>query len=79
MFVQSLSDKLADSIDELAKLLDCLHRFPQQMRKLYFERIQGLRQQMTSLKTSLKESTALQTERQYNQLFLVLNTLKGQV
>jgi hypothetical protein len=79
MFVQNLGEKVSDAIEELGKLLDLLHKFPQQQRKLYLEKIQGLRNQMMLLRTNLKEVNALQTERQFNNLYLTLNTLKNKI
>ena len=54
MFVQNLSDKIGSALEDLGKILDLLHRFPQQQRKLYFDKISHLKNQMLALRTNLK-------------------------
>ncbi len=54
MFVDSLTSKLSDSIDELGGLLDLIHKFSQTQRKQYYDKIQSLKNQLMLLKTNLK-------------------------
>ena len=76
MFILNLTERISISIDELGKLLDILHRFPQQQRKLYLDKIETLKNQMTILQNNLKEANALNIERQYNGLIVSLNSFK---
>lgn len=52
---EDLNRKTSQCMDELAKLLDNIYQFPNRQRELYFERIQSLKQAITTLKSNIRD------------------------
>jgi hypothetical protein len=63
----------------LGLLLDQIYRFPQKQREQYFEKIQIMKDKLISLKGNLRESNAPQVEKQYKQIYLLMNSLKNDI
>ena len=74
-----LGRKINQCMDELSSLLDSIYQFPHRQRELYYERIQSLKQSLTVIKSSLKETNAVSHERKYQQIFLKITELKAEI
>lgn len=71
--------RMDDAIDDLAQLLDLLHRLPARQREAHLERMQGLKNKLISLKNNLTHANAHSTEKQYKQVYLAMNTLRAEI
>ena len=56
MLIESLLDKISESIDELGRLLDQIYKFPLKLREDYVNEIQSMKNKLITLKSAAKDS-----------------------
>lgn len=60
-------------------LLDQIYKFPQKQREIYYEKITSLKNKLLMLKGTLRETNSSNTEKQYKQIYLAMNSLKNDI
>ena len=74
-----LVERISQTVDELGRLLDQIYKFPPKPREAFFEKIQTLKNRLLLLKSQAREPNTAQTEKQYKQIYLAMNSLKNDI
>ena len=74
-----LLDRLTSSLDELASLLDHIHKLPQTLRPLYLEKINAHKNKLLTLKHGLKPHNQPATQQQYHSVQVKINQLRQEI
>lgn len=59
--------------------MDQIYKFPQKQREIYYEKITSLKNKLLMLKGTLRETNSSNTEKQYKQIYLAMNSLKNEI